>query len=246
MCSLCVGLAISIGFFASADALPHNARQSAEGYWVGGTPVEGDISSLADVGVRLIISAVVLDDLTRAACQRYDIDRLNAWWGNNFPDAQELLDGSTDYEPHEIYIHCAHGGDRAGAMLAFFLVAREGWRADRALLAVANPSERDVERLVTLIEEFGARITEQERLDYTGIYSGALNGGTGGLKVRGPDYRNLVITTLEALIALGFEVADPPPVPALPLVGGLDDRLPTETEEPPVSADDVDLNVEEP
>jgi hypothetical protein len=191
-----------------ALGMPRNSRQVPEGYWVGGAPVASDIRAMREEGIRVIVSGVMLDEETRAESRRAHIERVNVWFGSSFPDAERLLEGTADYFPEEIYIHCDHGGDRAGALLAFLLVAREGWEPDHALLAVAFPNERDVTRLVELLDEAGFEVTEEERATLTGIYSGASNGGTGGLKVRSEGYRNLVRTTLAALEAQGFPGTD--------------------------------------
>jgi hypothetical protein len=215
-----------------ALGMPRNSRQVPEGYWVGGAPVASDIRAMREEGIRVIVSGVMLDEETRAESRRAHIERVNVWFGSSFPDAERLLEGTADYFPEEIYIHCDHGGDRAGALLAFLLVAREGWEPDHALLAVAFPNERDVTRLVELLDEAGFEVTEEERATLTGIYSGASNGGTGGLKVRSEGYRNLVRTTLAALEAQGFPGTDrltPSPDPSL---------LPAEGATPPVAEEE--------
>lgn len=207
-----VGLALGVLLPGTARAMPDNARQVPEGYWVGDVPLAADVADMHARGIRVFLSAVVLDEDARAETRRHGIARVNVWFGNNFPDSAEILDGLAEYEPSQIYVHCDHGGDRAGALLAFLLVAREGWRPDHALLAVAFPNERDVEGLILLLQEAGLFISEEERATYTGIYSGAQNGGTGGLKVRGEDYRNLVRTTLAACESVGVTLAEAAPV----------------------------------
>jgi hypothetical protein len=195
--------------------MPRNARQTPEGYWVGGAPRATDVADMARAGVRVILSAVVLDEDTRAAARRHGLERVSVWFGNNFPDPDAILSGLEGYAPSEIYIHCEHGGDRAGALLAFLLVVQQGWWPDHALLAVAHPADRDVDGLIAVLESEGFVVTEEERRDLVGIYSGARNGGTGGLKIRGPEYRNLVRTMLAASARLGYPSGDAPPEPVV-------------------------------
>ncbi|MBN1945574.1 MAG: hypothetical protein JW797_07845 [Bradymonadales bacterium] len=191
-------------------ALPPNTHPVPEGYWIGGAPVTtADIEDLHRRGVRVVVSGVVMAEEPRQACRRLGIERVNVWFGRNFPSVETLMSGTEHFQPSEIFIHCDHGGDRAGALLAFFLAVRHGWRADHAILAVAYPGRRDVERLIALLEAQGLQITPEEQEQYLGIYSGAQNGGSGGLKIRGEDYRTLVITTLQAMASFGIEVTDP-------------------------------------
>jgi protein tyrosine phosphatase (PTP) superfamily phosphohydrolase (DUF442 family) len=209
---LTMTVALVVMTAGTAQSLPHNARQVAEGYWVGGMPTVDDIASLREQGIRLIVSSTRLDGETRLAVRRYGIEHLNVRWGRHFPDVTEILEGTAAYQPGEIYLHCTHGGDRAGALLAFMLVAREGWRPDHAILAVAFPGENDVRRIIEVLEDAGLIVTDEERERYVGIYSGARNGGTGGLKMRSEDYRTLIETTLGAMAEAGAMLEESPVV----------------------------------
>lgn len=193
-----------------ASALPRNTRQVAEGYWLGGIPDGDDIEQLHSRGVRLILSAVRLDRVTRDACERLGVTQAYVRFGSTFRVGPAVLSAIQGYDPDEIFIHCDHGGDRAGAILAYILVLRAEWAPDHALLAVAFPGPNDLRRLIALLEARGLIVTDDEREEYAGIYSGASNGGHGGLKVRGDLYVNLVTTTLDALSEQGVELNEVP------------------------------------
>jgi len=64
---------------------------------------------------------------------------------------------------------------------------------------VLYPSDRDLGNLLPLLEARGLCVTEEEREEFLGIYSGAQNGGTGGLKLLHADYTTLVEAMLDAL-----------------------------------------------
>lgn len=192
----------------AADAQVHNLRQVEEGYWAGGEPSSSDMADLAVDGIRLIISAVYLNQRTREAATDVGIEPVYIRIGSTFPDATAVLEAADGYGPSEILVSCSHGGDRAGALLAFFLVIREGWRPDHALLAAASPSRYNLNQVIAVLEEYALNVTDEERDTYGGIYSGASNGGTGGLKAHDEPYRNLIRTTLDAFQEMGVELDD--------------------------------------
>ena len=199
-----------------AEALPRNTRQVPEGYWLGGIPSGDDIEELHARGVRLVLSAVRLDRATLEACERIGVTQVYVRFGSTFRVGPAVLSAIEGYSPEEIFIHCDHGGDRAGAILAFVLVLRDDWAPDHALLAVAFPGRDDLRRMISLLEGRGLIISAEEREQYAGIYSGASNGGHGGLKVRGDRYVNLVTTTLDALSEHGVELYEALPVAVNP------------------------------
>lgn len=189
-------------------SLPKNSRQIAEGYWLGGKPGAEDIRAMHEAGIRLVISATRLKADAAAVADELGMERLTVWFGRTFPSAQRITEASSRYQPEEIFVHCDHGGDRSGAIVAFLLSTRHSWRPDHALLAVAYPTSSDVRNLIKLLEAHGAQITREERTEYVGIYSGQRNGGFGGLKVRGPTYEQMVSTTLDAMASSGVELVD--------------------------------------
>jgi hypothetical protein len=189
-----------------ATAEPENMRQAEEGYWVGGRPDVADMPGLYEQGIRLIVSSVYLNQRRRRACEAAGIDCRYIRIGSTFPDPDEFLALTADYPAEQIYLHCTHGADRAGAMLAFLLVIRDGWRPDHALLAVSAPGRWNVNQVVDVLEEHGLLVTEAERERYAGLYSGASNGGEGGMKAHEDRYRNLIASTLEALAQSGIQL----------------------------------------
>jgi hypothetical protein len=193
--------------FVIPTGLPRNTRRVREGYWIGGRPaLESEIQSLYDAGVRVIISGVILEERINKQIARLGIKHLRVPFGQEFPEPDKLLEATAGKASSEVFVHCEHGGDRSGAMIAFFLVIRNGWRPDHALLAMTAPNKRDVDGQLAMLREAGLHITQEELDTYLGIYSGQRNGGVGGLKVRDKGYRRLVFTTLQAMAAKGAQL----------------------------------------
>lgn len=185
------------------NGLPRNVRQTAEGYWIGAEPALEHLSELHARGVRVVVSGTRLGQAARELFEQLEMRHVDVPFGGRFPSHATLLEGTREYGAEQIFIHCEHGGDRSGAMLAFLLTAREGWPAARALLAVVHPSEGDIRRLTAVMRESGVRVDDAEAERYAGIYSAERNGGFGGLKVRGDSYVKLVRTTLHAMRSAG-------------------------------------------
>ncbi len=181
--------------------LPRNSRQTVEGYWLGSRPSAANVDELFARGVRAIVSGIRLEEEVLARARALGVHHVNVPFGGRFPNHRLIVEGIAGFDPREVFIHCEHGGDRSGAILAFLLAVRHQWPIERALLAVAFPGQRDVRGLVEVLEERGFRVSSEEQSRYVGIYSAERNGGFGGLKIRGPAYRRLVSTTIDAIHA---------------------------------------------
>ncbi len=186
----------------SSGGLPKNTRQVSEGYWLGSLPQADNIDALYARKIKLIITATrTIDELADANARMKDlgITHIILPFGGKFPKPSKFIKTVMKYHPENIYIHCDHGGDRSGAMLAYLLVVRHRWTVQRALLAVLYPGKTDIKGLTQVLNERGYSIEQSDIDKYLGIYSASLNGGGGGLKVRSPDYRKLINTLIDAL-----------------------------------------------
>ena len=179
------------------DSYPHNTRRIPAGYLVGSTPTLDNIVQLKKSGIKVVLS---LSYNTSNIQEIHDkivevgMTHLNVRMGRSFPKLGRFINTIKKYKPEQIYIHCEHGGDRTGAMLAFMLIYFQGWNPVEALLAVLNNNENDLTGLKMVFEEMGLSYTQEQIDNYMSIYST----GTGGLKGRNEDYRLMIRTTLEA------------------------------------------------
>ena len=177
---------------------PKNSRRVPAGYMVGGTPTLESVDVMKNAGIKLIFS---LSYNTNNIKQLHDkivasgIEHLNVRMGRSFAKLPRFLSTVKKYKPSEVYIHCEHGGDRSGSMLAFMLVHFQGWDIAEALLAVLNNSTSDLNGLKIVFKEEGIPWTQEQVDNYLSIYST----GTGGLKARNDDYRKLIRTTVAAM-----------------------------------------------
>ena len=106
--------------------MPKNARQTPEGYWVGSQPSPKEIDELYARNIRLVITAAAMDSETlravRGKLRAYGMKHINIPFGGRFPNPKSFYGTVRGYRPDQIYIHCEHGGDRSGALLAYLLI----------------------------------------------------------------------------------------------------------------------------
>jgi protein tyrosine phosphatase (PTP) superfamily phosphohydrolase (DUF442 family) len=106
----------------------------------GSKPNEYGVASLAGRGFRTVVS-LRHDDTERArveaAGMRYvEIPMKIGPFGAALPtDAQvrTFLDAVTDSASRPVYVHCHHGRDRTGVMVALYRVKVSGWAPEDAL-----------------------------------------------------------------------------------------------------------------
>ena len=208
-----LGMVLLLGlssFAASAWAGPSNLRQTEEGYWLSAEPTAEDAAALDALGIKVILSLSPLTKEARLALRAVGLKIVNSRFGRHFPE-QERMQAAFDYLPEETLIHCLHGGDRTGAVLAYLLVIRHGWRADLAALTVLMPTQRERSRGLDILEELGYSPSSEEVDSHLGVYSGKSTGGVGGLKLLNKDYKSLFRELIKAMEADPL-VASPGPL----------------------------------
>ena len=201
--SLALGAALGAKKRLTTEGLPKNSRQTAEGYWIGSIPSPDHIQELYARNVRLILTASLVPSKKllqlRSTMQELGITHIYIPFGSRFPNPAKFLPTVEKFSPEQVYIHCEHGGDRSGAILAFLLNQRHGWELPRALYAVIVPSYGDIQALTRILNAHGIPCSPDKYENDIGIYSAESNGGYGGLKVYAKDgnYVKLVNTLID-------------------------------------------------
>ncbi len=185
------------------DGLPKNTRQTAEGYWLGSTPDLDEIEELYARNIRLILTvSTVPQKELRLMKQKMDelgMTHVYVPFGSKFPHPNKFMPDVSNMSPGQTFIHCEHGGDRTGAVLAFILIKRHHWTLPEALYSVILPSDGDINALAHILKKHGYEVDLNELEERIGIYSAEKNDGFGGLKVRedGGNYYNLIQTFIK-------------------------------------------------
>ena len=192
------------GIYSVRNGMPKNTRHLKEGYWIGALPEVNNIEPMYNQGIRVILTVTKTKLSWRPVRKKINdlgIEHLYIPIGSRFPQDVSFYTRLLEYKPDEIFVHCDHGGDRSGTVIAYLLINRNHWTPQRALLAMVNPDFIDVNGLKQIFKKYNLPLTEED-LFFTGIYSGASNKGFGGLKVRNEDYRRLVSTMIDTLSSL--------------------------------------------
>jgi protein tyrosine/serine phosphatase len=115
-------------------------REVEPGFWRGSRPSESALLALKARGVRTIVS-LREDDDERARARAAGLDYVElpmsaTPFGAKLPtDAQvsAFLDVVADPARRPVYVHCKHGRDRTGVMVALWRVKRGGWAPEAAV-----------------------------------------------------------------------------------------------------------------
>lgn len=154
------------------------------------------VPAMVREGVKLVLSAhppstEVVRDLNQAG-----IVQIPIYMSNEFRHADIIAQAVNEVEPEEVLIHCAHGVDRSGNILAFLRVVFHGWPISDALYAVVNRDQEDLAGLIAVLQAAG--INDVRTLDdpTVGYDSLVCVGRGGGMKARSDSYRRLIATNI--------------------------------------------------
>ncbi|HEY8429872.1 MAG TPA: protein-tyrosine phosphatase family protein [Sandaracinaceae bacterium] len=133
----------------------------APGIYRGGQPDEEGIRWLRRLGVRTVVNlrhyhGDTEGELVRAAGMRYERIPLESTDPPRPQQVARFLEIVRDQSARPIYVHCLHGVDRTGAMIAIYRMEEQGW----------SPSEALAE-----MEHFGAHGILHDLRHFVGAYT---------------------------------------------------------------------------
>ncbi len=110
-------------FAKVSDKLYRGAQPTAEGF-----------RTLKSMGIKTVVSLRLLhsdrDSLVGTGLQYLRIDA-KAWHPED-EDIARVLKIIEDPKNQPVFVHCQHGADRTGAMVAAYRIVEEGWSNDEA------------------------------------------------------------------------------------------------------------------
>lgn len=114
------------------------AAEVAPGLLRGGTPDEEGVEWLREHGVRTVINlrhyhGETEGERVRAAGLRYEWIPLESTDAPEPEQIERFLSIVTDEGARPVYVHCLHGVDRTGAMIAVYRIREQGWSNADAL-----------------------------------------------------------------------------------------------------------------
>lgn len=135
---LFVSLGVGQRSEAKYDELP-NFHRVNEQLYRGAQPKTGGIETLARMGIKTIVNlrnddenAQAEEVAARAASLRYFNEPLERLGRPADEQIERILSIINAPENQPVFVHCAHGADRTGVVVACYRIARDGWTGEAA------------------------------------------------------------------------------------------------------------------
>jgi tyrosine-protein phosphatase SIW14 len=116
-----------------------NFHQLNDWLYRGGQPTPEGLQQLKELGVRTVVclrwtSSVIVQErhLVSEFGMEFCSFRLNYWELPSDEVVEEFLYLMDNRDKHPLFLHCQHGKDRTGLLIAYYRMARENWTAARA------------------------------------------------------------------------------------------------------------------
>jgi len=114
--------------------LPNLHRVDA-GLYRGAQPEDEGFDELKAMGIKTVVNLRTFSS-DRKACRKSELDyekiAMQAWRDND-SDVEAFLRLAIDADRQPIFVHCLHGADRTGMVVAVYRVVVQGWPKDEAL-----------------------------------------------------------------------------------------------------------------
>lgn len=125
------------------------AAEVAPGLFRGGMPDDVGVQWLRDRGIRTVINLRHYHgdsegELVRAAGMRYERIPLESTDAPEPEQVRRFLEIVRDPSAHPVYVHCLHGVDRTGTMIAVYRVTVQGWTNSDALAEMEHFGAHDI------------------------------------------------------------------------------------------------------
>jgi protein tyrosine/serine phosphatase len=116
-----------------------NFHQVNSQLYRGAQPIAGGLQRLKAIGIKTIVNLRRDDDRTRAEGDtaralglRYYSVPLPGFSAPKDKEVQQVLDIINAPDNQPIFVHCRHGEDRTGTIIACYRITHDGWTATQA------------------------------------------------------------------------------------------------------------------
>ena len=112
-----------------------NLHRITENLYRGAQPGAEGFKNLENSGIKTVVNLRTNHDdeeLLEGTSLRYVRIAMNTW-APKHEDVAEFLKIATEATAQPVFIHCKHGADRTGTMVAAYRVVVQGWTKERAV-----------------------------------------------------------------------------------------------------------------
>jgi protein tyrosine phosphatase (PTP) superfamily phosphohydrolase (DUF442 family) len=111
----------------------HNVHRVSDDLIRGAQPTAEGLAALKAMGVKTVVNLQVFHDdhAEQAGLQNVRIDMQS--WRPKREQVVEFLRVMNDPNRRPVYVHCYHGSDRTGTMVALYRIAIQGWTKEQAI-----------------------------------------------------------------------------------------------------------------
>jgi protein tyrosine/serine phosphatase len=141
---LALALLPALCFAADAPRGIHNFRQVDDHIYRGGQPSRDGIHDLAKLGVRAVVDlrgggkrSVAEKKQVEALGMKYYAIPLPALDAPQKEEIAKVLGLLYDSQNWPVFVHCQHGRDRTGTVVACYRIGHDNWNNQRALKEAA-------------------------------------------------------------------------------------------------------------
>jgi protein tyrosine phosphatase (PTP) superfamily phosphohydrolase (DUF442 family) len=112
-----------------------NLHRVSTGLYRGGQPEKGGLDSLAQLGVRTVVSLRAFHSQRKEVEGRgLGYERIGfRVWDLEDDNMRRFLEVATDPGKQPVFVHCRRGADRTGVAVAVYRVCVEGWTKEDAI-----------------------------------------------------------------------------------------------------------------
>jgi len=117
-----------------------NLYQVSETLYRGQQPTKEGFKELEKLGIKTVVNLRNLHsdrDKLKGTSLGYEHIDMEAW-DPKLEQVEAFLKIVTDPEKQPVFVHCQHGSDRTGTMVAVYRIVVEGWDTEKAINEMQN------------------------------------------------------------------------------------------------------------
>jgi len=112
-----------------------NLHRVSDALYRGAQPEEKGFAELKRLGIRTVVNFRTLHS-DRAECEKTGLDYVQITcqaWEAEEDEVVDFLRVLRDPARQPVFVHCQHGADRTGMMVAIYRIVEEGWTKEDAI-----------------------------------------------------------------------------------------------------------------